>query len=141
MRDRLLDGFAALGVQTFRIFPDSPDAVGVVSFAIDGVDSRLFAAYLSAEWGVGVRDGKFCAHPLLARLGSAGAALRASVGLGSSAADVDRLLEATREFLQNGPAWTYELVEGQWAVVNDNRPRPAWAPELSASDGFYGCVA
>ena len=141
LRDRLVEGFAALGVQTFRIFPDSTDAVGVVSFAVDGVDSRLFAAYLSAEWGVGVRDGKFCAHPLLARLGSAGAALRASVGLGSSEADVDRLLEATRSFLSDGPAWQYELVDGQWTVLDDNRPRPAWAPELSASDGFYGCVA
>jgi len=141
LRERLLHGFAELGVQTFRIFPDSADAVGVVSFAIDGVDSRLFATYLSAEWGIGVRDGKFCAHPLLARLGATSPALRASVGVGSSRADVDLLLEATRAFLERGPRWCYELVDGQWTVPGDPRPRPTWAPELSAATAFYGCVA
>jgi hypothetical protein len=59
------------------------------------------AQYLSAEHGIGVRDGRFCAHPLLKRLtppsvAPDGAAVRASVGLGSRAADVDRLVRARR---------------------------------------------
>ena len=56
------------------------------------------AAYLSAEHGIGVRDGRFCAHPLLARLcGKADGpdgddtAVRASIGLGTTAEHVDRL--------------------------------------------------
>ena len=43
------------------------------------------AAFLSAEHGIGVRDGRFCAHPLLARLGVPDGALRASVGVGTDA--------------------------------------------------------
>ena len=142
LRERLVTGLAQIeGVTTHRIFRDSTDAVGVVSFSLDGVDSRLFALYLSAEWGIGVRDGKFCAHPLLARLGVTGAALRASVGVGSSAEDVELLLTATAAYLSEGPRGEYALVDGQWCVVNDTRPRPDWAPELSASDGYYGCSA
>ena len=53
----------------------------------------MVAAALSAEHGIGVRDGAFCAHPLVRHLlgaagcavddGTAGQALRASVGLGT----------------------------------------------------------
>ncbi|MEJ1230457.1 MAG: aminotransferase class V-fold PLP-dependent enzyme [Galbitalea sp.] len=50
--------------------------------SLDGVESGLLASYLSAEWAVGVRHGQFCAHPLLARLGITGPALRASFGVG-----------------------------------------------------------
>ena len=34
------------------------------AFTVDGHDRGLVAAYLSAEHGIGVRDGAFCAHPL-----------------------------------------------------------------------------
>ena len=142
LRDRLVDGLSSIaGVSTHRIFTDSKDAVGVVSFSLEGVDSRLFALYLSAEWGIGVRDGKFCAHPLLARLGVTSAALRASVGIGSSAQDVELLLTATAAFIAEGPRGDYAIEDGHWVVVNDTRPRPDWAPVLSASDGYYGCSA
>ncbi|MCU1423969.1 MAG: cysteine desulfurase [Microbacteriaceae bacterium] len=142
LRARLVAGFAGLaGVRVHRIFGDSSDPVGVVSFTVDGVDSRLLATYLSAEWGIGVRDGKFCAHPLLNRLGITRPALRASFGVGSVDEDVDRLLEAVAAYLGVGPAWNYEFVDGHWEVVGDTRPRPDWAPELAASVGFYGCAA
>ena len=42
--------------------------VGVVNFSLEGYDAGLVAAYLSAEHGIGLRDGRFCAHPLLQRL-------------------------------------------------------------------------
>ena len=142
LRSQLVDGLAALpGVRVLQIFPDSRDPVGVVSFAVEGVDSRLLATYLSAEWGIGVRDGRFCAHPLLARLGISDPALRASIGLGSSATDVTALLGALERYLTTGPAWTYELVDGQWAASNDSRPRPEWAPVLAPGKGFRGCAA
>lgn len=39
--------------------------VGVVSFVVAGVDHALVAAILSYEWGIAVRNGCFCAHPLI----------------------------------------------------------------------------
>ena len=91
-------------------------------FTVEGADPGLVAAYLSAEHGIGVRDGRFCAHPLLARLGVPEGALRASVGVGSTLADVDRLTGALAEFLARGPRNRYELVAGRWQPVGDPRP-------------------
>lgn len=126
LRDRLLDGLAAIpGVRVLRLWPDSADPVGVVSFTVDEHDSGLVAAYLSAEHGIGVRDGRFCAHPLLARVGVTGGAIRASVGVGTTAQVVDRLVAGLRAYLTDGPRARYEVVEGCWTVADDPRPRPS----------------
>ncbi|MGK5113742.1 aminotransferase class V-fold PLP-dependent enzyme [Geodermatophilus sp. CPCC 205506] len=123
LRDRLEAGLDALpGVRRLRIWPDSTAPTGVVSFTVDGADPGLVAAVLSAEHGVGVRDGRFCAHPLLARLGVPQGALRASVGLATTAADVDRLLEGLAAFLDRGPAVDYAVRSGRWAPADDPRP-------------------
>lgn len=128
LRDRLLDGLATIpGVRVLRLWPDSADPVGVVSFTVEDHDSGLVAAYLSAEHGVGVRDGRFCAHPLLARVGVTGGAIRASVGVGTTAGTVDRLLDGLRAYLGEGPRAAYEVVDGCWTVAGDTRPRPAVA--------------
>jgi cysteine desulfurase/selenocysteine lyase len=37
--------------------------LGVIPFAIDGLEHGLVAAILAAEFGIGVRHGCFCAHP------------------------------------------------------------------------------
>jgi selenocysteine lyase/cysteine desulfurase len=59
------------------------------------------ALLLGERYGVGVRDGLFCAHPLtrrlLARAGRAGSAVRASIGIGVEPDDIDRLLAAVTE--------------------------------------------
>src|SRR4051794_1314375 len=87
LRTRLVEGLSALpGVRVLRIWADSAEPTGVVSFTVPGRDPGLVAAVLSAEHGIGLRDGRFCAHPLLERLGVPGGALRASVGVGSTAA-------------------------------------------------------
>ena len=109
--------------------------------ASTGWDARLVATVLSAEWGIALRDGRFCAHPLLERLGVEGPALRASVGLGSTLADVEALIGALRSLLADGPRWTYDLVDGQFVARDDHRPRPDWAPALDASLTSYGCAA
>ncbi|MFA6234205.1 MAG: aminotransferase class V-fold PLP-dependent enzyme [Bacteroidota bacterium] len=44
------------------------DKVGVISFDIAGVPHAKVAAILGAEGGIGVRNGCFCAHPLVKRL-------------------------------------------------------------------------
>ncbi|SDE57748.1 Selenocysteine lyase/Cysteine desulfurase [Blastococcus fimeti] len=123
LRDRLSEGLTALpGVRLLRIWADSEEPTGVVGFIVDGADPGLLAAYLSAEHGIGVRDGRFCAHPLLARLGVPEGALRASVGVGSTLDDVDRLVDAVAEFLARGPGNRYELGSGRWQPVGDPRP-------------------
>ena len=143
LRERLLAGLAGIpGVTVHRIFADSTDAVGVVSFSVSGVQAGLLATYLSAEHGIGVRHGKFCAHPLLARLGIDGPALRASVGVGSTIEDVDALTDALVAFQANGPVASYEVVGGNWSVVGDTRGLPEWAtPPADLISGSYGCAA
>jgi selenocysteine lyase/cysteine desulfurase len=128
LRGRLVAGLNALpGVRVLRIWADSVEPTGVVSFTVDRADPGLVAAYLSAEHGIGVRDGRFCAHPLLARLGVPAGALRASVGVGSTLADVERLLTALDGFLAAGPRVAYAQVAGRWQPVDDPRPLPAAA--------------
>jgi selenocysteine lyase/cysteine desulfurase len=122
---RLTAGLEALpGVAVLRIWPDSRDQVGVAGFTVEGHDAGRVAAYLSAEHGIGVRDGRFCAHPLLARLGHDGGALRASLGAGSRGADVDRLLTALERLLERGEEWTYARAAGRWAPSPDPRTLP-----------------
>src|SRR4051794_9619425 len=124
LRERLVDGLAALpGVRVLRIWADSGEPTGVVSFTVAGADPGLVAAYLSAEHGIGVRDGRFCAHPLLARLGVPEGALRASVGVGSTLDDVDRLLAALDAFLSAGPRVAYARRDGRWQPADDPRPK------------------
>ncbi|MBM0238867.1 aminotransferase class V-fold PLP-dependent enzyme, partial [Micromonospora sp. ATA32] len=103
---RLRCGLAALPhVVELRSFaPDAP-RVGIVSFVVAGRDSAEVAVELAATHAIGVRDGLFCAHPLARRLLTEAAArsgrrdlpptaLRASIGLGSTAEQVDRLVAA-----------------------------------------------
>jgi selenocysteine lyase/cysteine desulfurase len=126
--DRLAAGLATVpGVTPLRIWPDSPDRVAVQSFTVAGFSAGFVAAYLSAEHGIGVRDGKFCAHPLLERLcqdsgaGGDGTAVRASIGLGTTAEHVDRLVDALRELVTRGARWTYAPVGGRWTPTPDPR--------------------
>lgn len=67
----LLERLAAL--KRVRVFglsdpTRSAERVGVVSFAVEGVSHQLVAAILSAEGGIGVRSGCFCAHPYILHL-------------------------------------------------------------------------
>ena len=57
-----LDGVALLGPD-----PTSP-TLPLAAFTVEGVPHALVAARLSAEYGIGVRHGCFCAHPYLMRL-------------------------------------------------------------------------
>jgi len=121
---RLRGGLAALpGVRLLG--PDlATPTLPLATFVVDGVPHSLVAARLSAEFGIGVRHGCFCAHPYLLRLLGltvaevnayraaviAGdrrlipGAVRASAGLSTSHADVDRLLDAIRLIASGAPA-------------------------------------
>jgi selenocysteine lyase/cysteine desulfurase len=132
--DRLAAGLSSVGAQVLRVWDDADclDRVAVASFTVPGYPAALVASYLSAEHGIGVRDGKFCAHPLLARLAPAGdgTAVRASLGLGSRAGDVDRLTGALEELRRQGPSWTYGP---DHCPQPDPRPLPGWAATSMAS--------
>ena len=134
------------GLVTYSTWPDHRDRVGIVAFAVCERDHSEVAAILSAEYGIGVRSGSFCAHPLLAHLagGSAGwrpgcglrvpGAVRASLGLGNDDSDVERLAGALVEISVRGPRWTYRTgPDGTVVPDPDDRPLPRWA----AADGVY----
>ncbi len=61
------------GISCIKIYGDTnPDSaasrLGVIPFNMEGRSHFLVAAILGAEWGVGVRNGCFCAHPYLLHL-------------------------------------------------------------------------
>jgi selenocysteine lyase/cysteine desulfurase len=123
LRSRLVEGLSAIdGVDVLHIWPDSVKPVGVVTFNVVGHDPGLVAAYLAAEHGIGVRDGRFCAHPLLARLGAPGGAVRASVGVGTDLQTVERLISAVHAYVTTGLTAHYVVVDGCWAIGDDPRP-------------------
>jgi selenocysteine lyase/cysteine desulfurase len=127
LRRRVLDGIDQLdGVQAISIWDDSTDAIGVVAFTVAGYDPGHVGAYLSAEHGIGVRDGRFCAHLLLARLGLPGGALRASFGVGSRLEDADRLLDALRALVDHGPRYDYNKTPDGWAPRHETRDLASW---------------
>ncbi|WP_336207493.1 aminotransferase class V-fold PLP-dependent enzyme [Nonomuraea sp. LPB2021202275-12-8] len=106
---RLRSNLASIaGVRELSLWgPDHP-RVGIVSFIVDGYSAREVAEVLSGEYGIGVRDGKFCAHPFVRHLlGTAdggceddtASAVRASIGIGTTQEHVDRLVEALRDLL------------------------------------------
>lgn len=138
------DGLAALlwaglagidGVTTYSIFGPAHDRVGVACFTIDGLDSSLASAALSAEYGIGVRDGKFCAHLLVTELladplaqDPPETAIRVSVGLANTREHITRLISAITSLAKGGPAFDYQLTPQGWTAVDDPRdltlPRP-----------------
>ena len=98
---RLRSGLAAIdGVAVHDLFAERLDRVGVVAFTVADVDSSEVSAALSFQHGIGVRDGRFCAHllvdHLLAATGHA-SAVRASIGLSTTTEHVERLLAAVAE--------------------------------------------
>lgn len=132
LSDLLRDGLARIeGVTPVRLWRDAPDSVGIVTFTVAGFEPGAVAAYLSAEHGIGVRDGRFCAHPVLARLGLPGA-VRASLGLGSCADDVNRLVDAVAALVERGPSWTYAKSAGHWNPTPETRVFPRACDDGSA---------
>ncbi len=140
-----IDGVRLLG-------PDlDTETLAIGTFTVAGVPHALVAARLSAEWGIGVRHGCFCAHPYLIRLlGLSGTeieiyrqgvlrgdhralpgAVRASCGISSTVAEVDALLAAVTVVAQEAstgqiPPVPYEqdLHTGDFWPVTD---RTGWS--------------
>ncbi|MCX5148149.1 aminotransferase class V-fold PLP-dependent enzyme [Streptomyces sp. NBC_00320] len=130
---KVREGLAEVpAVRILSLFGDDAPRVGVISFVVDGWNSSHFAAALSAEYGIGVRDGLFCAHPLVRTLlgsepqaqGECGApeaapgerslnAIRVSFGAGTPDEHVDRFVRAVKELVADGAKWQYRTEEGR----------------------------
>jgi selenocysteine lyase/cysteine desulfurase len=131
--DRVMAGLARIPqVKVVSLFGDGSPRVGVISFVVEGWNSSHFAAALSAEYGIGVRDGLFCAHPLVRILlgsdpdepGECGApeaepgerslnAIRVSFGAGTPDEHVERFLGAVAELVREGAKWNYRTEDGR----------------------------
>jgi selenocysteine lyase/cysteine desulfurase len=132
------------GVETYRVWPADHPRVGLATFNLADTPYDLLAAVLSAEHGIGIRHGCFCAHPLMMRLlrvddaemhrlvdeTRAGhherlpGAARMSLGLGSSLADVDAFADALAAIAADGPRWTYAVNAATDEYEPDPDPRP-----------------
>jgi selenocysteine lyase/cysteine desulfurase len=139
LADRLWGALPGVpGLRRLTLWPDEVDRVGIATFNLDGYRHPLLAAILSAEHAIGVRHGCFCAHPLMTRLlgvpddevdrlaaelragrrpGLPGA-VRASLGLGTTPHDIDRLINALLEVAATGPRSRYLRV----ADVDEYQP-------------------
>jgi selenocysteine lyase/cysteine desulfurase len=126
MTDSLLalDGVRLLGPLGDPATAASVDVLPVAAFTIEGMHHALVAARLSAEYGIAVRHGCFCAHPYVVRLlgladhhveayrsevlkgdhRNVPGAVRASAGLGTSGHDIEALLTAVAELASGKPA-------------------------------------
>ena len=137
---------AVPGLRALRLWPGAGvDRVGVAAFELDGYRHPLLAAILSAEHAIGVRHGCFCAHPLIVRLLGVShrelarlraelragrrpplpGAVRASVGLGTTREDVDRLSGALQELAASGPRSRYRHLLEHDEYVPLGRPAAA----------------
>ncbi|MEV0009574.1 aminotransferase class V-fold PLP-dependent enzyme [Streptomyces sp. NPDC051840] len=136
---RVREGLADVPeVKVLSLFGDDAPRVGVISFVVEGWNSSHFAAALSAEYGIGVRDGLFCAHPLVRTLlggesqdpGECGApeaapgerslnAIRVSFGAGTPDEHIERFLGAVRELVHDGARWAYRTEDGRCVPDRD----------------------
>lgn len=138
---RLIAGLDAIpSVERYSMWGPNSRRIGVVTFRIAGLPYGLVAAALSAEFGIGVRHGCFCAHPLMLHLlhvdsdeaetireglrrgqhRTVPGAVRASIGLTTNVEQVDRLIGAVESLARSGPRWRYRKVEG----TDDYVPTP-----------------
>ncbi|HEX2765279.1 MAG TPA: aminotransferase class V-fold PLP-dependent enzyme [Candidatus Limnocylindria bacterium] len=144
----------------YRVWPADHPRVGLMTFNLRGTAYDLLAAILSCEYGIGIRHGCFCAHPLMMRLlrvddaeahrlisvTKAGGherlpgAARMSLGLGSSREDVDAFADALAMIIAEGAHWTYAVnpTTDQWEPEPDPRPLPRLAARLMADPHRHG---
>lgn len=150
---RAIDGVRLLG-------PAGADATGaetlpVAAFTIAGIHHALAAARLSAEYGIAVRHGCFCAHPYVIRLlgmdesgvdayrndvlrgdhRAIPGAVRASAGLGTSSHDIEALLTAVADLAGGAPPlapYGQDTATGDYFPVTDE---PGWRNAASELGG------
>lgn len=110
--------------------------LGVIPFCLERYDPHLVAAILSYDYGIAVRSGSFCAHPYVRRLLAEERAgcevdqpglVRASIGLGTTVAEIDTLVAALRAIA----AGDYDGIYERDTIRGDFRPI-GWAADPAA---------
>ncbi len=120
--------------------------LGVIPINVRGMSHFLVASILGAEWGIGVRNGCFCAHPyLLHLLGLSGeesnrvradilandrhdmpGLVRVSFGMYNTAEEIDTLVQALTNITRGKYYGRYEQdgKSGEYSAID-------WKPDLS----------
>ena len=152
------------GVRRLQLWSgDTVDRLGVFTFTIEGMHHALVASTLSAEYGIGVRHGCFCAHPYISHLLGVSladahgirerlrrgehhhipGAVRASFGIGTTVEHIDRFVTALHSIVENGPKLEYmeDSATGDYVPTSDKRAYPAFEflPALEGSALAAGC--
>jgi selenocysteine lyase/cysteine desulfurase len=140
-----LDGITLYGLRDPAL---TRDRLGVIPLNVDGMHHSQLAAMLGHEWGIGVRNGCFCAHPYLrellgipaeeilrvARNAAAGrrrelpGMVRASFGCYNTVDEIDYLVDALRAAILDGPAANYIFDDQHGEYVPD--------PPVVSLDGY-----
>ncbi|MTI87216.1 MAG: aminotransferase class V-fold PLP-dependent enzyme [Balneolaceae bacterium] len=116
------------------------ERVGVVSYNAEGISHFKLAAVLSHEYGIGVRNGCFCAHPYVVSLLDLGeeeitawkkqlqrgeksnmpGLVRISFGCYNTVDDVQTFVSALKDILRHGPNldYTQNKNTGEFSPVN-----------------------
>ena len=138
---RAIPGIQVLGPDR----SENLELLAVATFVVDQMHHGLVAARLSAEYGIGIRHGCFCAHPYLVRLlglseaqimeyrsqvqmgdrSNMPGALRVSGGLSTTLDDVNRFLEALGAIISGGPppiCYEQEQLSGEFYPDSNEVP-------------------
>jgi selenocysteine lyase/cysteine desulfurase len=137
------------GLVRYRLWDADHPRIGVLTFNIEGMPYGLVAAALAGEHGISMRDGCFCAHPLMMRLleidvceaaslhehmraGSpvrVPGAVRMSTGVSTTTEEIDQAVAALRSLAEVGPtcAYDYDEVSGHYLPLHDDRVWPTIA--------------
>jgi selenocysteine lyase/cysteine desulfurase len=141
---RLRNGLASIPGVKLLGPPLDVGTLAIATFVVEGAHHALVAVRLSAEWGIGVRHGCFCAHPYLIRLlglseqevkayrervmhgdqSQMPGAVRASCSISSPETDIDELLRAVTVVAKDASAPSRR--HPQVPYVQDPRTADFW---------------
>ncbi len=82
-------------IQGVRVYGDTPDKIGVLSFTLDGAHISDIAMILD-QCGVATRSGHHCCMPLMQRFGIDGT-IRASIALYNNEDDIHQFIEGVKK--------------------------------------------
>ena len=137
-------------IPNVKVFADTKperasSRLGVIPFQIKDLDHFLVAAILGHEFGIGVRNGCFCAHPLILHLlglseeeanqvrdemleqnkAEMPGLIRASFGLYNTIKEIDTLIDALEKIAKADFAGKYaqDILTGEYTPIG-------WAPDF-----------
>jgi selenocysteine lyase/cysteine desulfurase len=125
-----IDGITLYGQKDARL---TDDRLGVISLNVAGMGHGKVAAILAHEWGIGVRNGCFCAQPYVRELlgisvekmqgivkklaagdhTTVPGTVRISLGVYNTADEVDYAIEALGSIVSHGPKANY-IIDKQY---------------------------